>query len=142
IAGGTTSNVVPAHAELDVDFRVPDADAAQALLSRMQGLQPAGPDVELDIDVNMTRPPMQRTEQVGELLARAQACAAQAGFKLDEAPLTGGGSDANFAAAMGIPTLDGLGAEGDGAHTLQEYVVVDALAQGLEFWKLMLRDLG
>jgi glutamate carboxypeptidase len=142
IAGGTTRNVVPAHAELDVDFRVPDAEAAQTVLSRMQGLQPVGPDVELDIDVSMTRPPMQRTEKVSELLARVQACAAQAGFRLDEAPMTGGGSDANFTAAMGIPTLDGLGAEGDGAHTLHEYVLVDTLAQRLAFWKLMLKDLG
>nr|MBF0684358.1 M20 family metallopeptidase [Pseudomonas sp.] len=142
IQGGTTRNVVPAQAELDVDFRVPDMDAAQSVLSRMQGLQPVGPDVELDIDVSMTRPPMQRTEQVAELLARAQACAAQAGFQLDEAPMTGGGSDANFTAAMGIPTLDGLGAEGDGAHTLNEHVLVDTLPLRLEFWKLMLKDLG
>src|SRR5690606_21175031 len=142
IRGGTTRNVVPAHAELDIDFRVPDMEAAQSVLSRMQGLQPVGPDIELDIDVSMTRPPMPRTAQVAELLARAQACAAQAGFRLDEAPMTGGGSDANFTAAMGIPTLDGLGAEGDGAHTLKEHVLVDTLPLRLEFWKLMLKDLG
>src|SRR5690606_13544771 len=75
IAGGTTSNVVPAYAELDADFRVPDADAAQSVVARMQGLQPVGPDVDLDINVSLTRPPMQRTDEVAALLARAQACA-------------------------------------------------------------------
>ncbi len=142
IKGGTTRNVVPSLAELDVDFRVPDAAAASDLLARIQALKPVGPDVELDIEVKMTRPPMQRTERVAELLASAQACATQAGFKLDEAPMTGGGSDANFTAAMGVPTLDGLGAEGDGAHTLHEHILVASLPERLEFWKLLLKNLG
>lgn len=142
IKGGTTRNVVPSQAELDVDFRVPDAAAAQDLLERIRGLKPVGPDVELDIEVKMTRPPMQRTPRVAELLASAQACAEQAGFRLDEAPMTGGGSDANFTAAMGVPTLDGLGAEGDGAHTLYEHVLVASLPERLEFWKLLLKNLG
>ena len=141
IKGGTTRNVVPAHAELDADFRVPDADTAIELLARLESLAPVGPDVELDIDVNMTRPPMQRTPQVAALLDSAQQYAREAGFELPEAPMTGGGSDANFTAAMGVPTLDGLGAEGDGAHTLKEYVLVSSLAPRLAFWKLLLANL-
>lgn len=142
VRGGTTRNVVPAVAELDVDFRVPDAATAEELLARIGGLKSVDPDVELEIEVKMTRPPMQRTAQVAELLASAQACAEQAGFRLDEAPMTGGGSDANFTAAMGVPTLDGLGAEGDGAHTLHEHVLVSSLPERLAFWKLLLRKLG
>jgi len=75
------------------------------------------------------------------LLARAQACASDAGFDLIDAPMTGGGSDANFTAALGVPTLDGLGADGDGAHTLWEYVQVSTLPMRLDFWRQLLRTL-
>jgi glutamate carboxypeptidase len=76
------------------------------------------------------------------LLARAQTWAAEAGIVLEDAPMTGGGSDANFTAALGIPTLDGLGADGDGAHTLNEFVLVSTLALRLAFWNLMLKNLN
>ena len=88
---------------------------------------------QLGIDARLNRPPMPRTDATGALLAQVQALAAQAGFTLEEAPMTGGGSDANFVAALGVPTLDGLGAEGDGAHTLWEHVIVETLPQRLAF---------
>ena len=76
------------------------------------------------------------------LLAQAKRVAAATGFQLDEVPLTGGGSDGNFTAALGVPTLDGLGAEGDGAHTLDEHILISSLPQRLRFWHGLLRDLA
>lgn len=141
IEGGTTTNVVPSYAKLIADFRVPTPQAGQALLAKMRALTPVDPDVRLEIDANMNRPPMPRTPEVAALLEKVKVYAAQAGFELGEAPMTGGGSDANFLAAVGVPVLDGLGAEGDGAHTLYEHVVVATLPQRVAFWKLMLAGL-
>jgi len=142
IAGGTVTNTVPAQCRCVVDFRVPDMGAAQDVLRRMRNLCAVGPDVELDIDVELNRPPMVRTDAAAALLALAQGYAREAGFDLEEAPMTGGGSDANFTSAMGVPTLDGLGADGDGAHTLHEYILVSTLQTRAKFWELLLRELA
>ncbi len=141
ISGGTVTNTVPAQCGCVVDFRVPDMEAAQAVLSRMRGLSAVGPDVELDIDAQLNRPPMVKTEASMALLRMAQACAGKAGFVLEDAPMTGGGSDANFTSALGVPTLDGLGADGDGAHTLHEHVLISTLAMRQAFWATLLREL-
>ena len=141
IRGGTVTNTVPSLCEAMVDFRVPDAQAGQETLARLRALSPIAADVTLNIDVELNRPPMVRTEAVAALLARAQNWAREAGFSLQEAPMTGGGSDGNFTAALNVPTLDGLGADGDGPHTLHEYVLVSTLSQRLKFWDLMLRHL-
>ena len=100
------------------------------------------PDVTLDVKFELNRPPMPRTEGTADLLQRCQAYAADAGFILNEAPMTGGASDANFTAALGLPTLDGLGADGDGAHTLNEHILVSTLAQRQQFWVNTLRGLN
>lgn len=142
IAGGTVTNTVPAHCRCVVDFRVPDMGAAEEVLRRMRNLCAVGPDVELDIDVQLNRPPMVRTEAAVALLERAQSFAREAGFELAEAPMTGGGSDANFTSAMGVPTLDGLGADGNGAHTLDEYILISTLETRVKFWELLLRQLA
>lgn len=142
IAGGTVTNTVPARCRCVVDFRVPDMGAAEDVLRRMRNLCAVGPDVELDINVELNRPPMVRTDAAAALLSRAQQYAREAGFALEEAPMTGGGSDANFTSAMGVPTLDGLGADGDGAHTLHEYILVSTLQTRLKFWELLLRELA
>ena len=141
VRGGTVTNTVPSLCEAMVDFRVPDMQAADHVLSKMRSLLAVGPDVKLDIDVELNRPPMVRTEAVAELLKRAKSWATESGFVLDEAPMTGGGSDGNFTAALGVPTLDGLGAEGDGAHTLNEYIIVSTLGQRLEFWQRLMKQL-
>ena len=83
---------------------------------------------------------MVKTEAAAALLALVQGCAERAGFLLEDAPMTGGGSDASFTSAMGVPTLDGLGADGDGAHTLHEYILVSTLEQRLKFWELLLKE--
>ena len=138
ISGGTVTNTVPQHCKAMVDFRIPDMEAADDVLTRMRALKAVGADVTVDIDVELNRPPMVRTDEVARMLKRAQGWATESGFTLDEAPMTGGGSDGNFTSALGVPTLDGLGAEGDGAHTLNEYVLVSSLERRLNFWRLML----
>lgn len=141
IEGGTVTNTVPALCRCWVDFRLPDLQAADELVEKMQALKPVGPDMELDIDVEVNRPPMVKSEAAGALLARAQESARHAGFTLEEAPMTGGASDANFTSAMGVPTLDGLGADGDGAHTLEEHILVSTLEARLNFWRHLLAHL-
>jgi len=142
IAGGTVTNTVPAQCRCVVDFRVPDMGAAEDVLRRMRALCAVGPDVELDIDVELNRPPMVRTDSAIALLELVQGYAREAGFELAEAPMTGGGSDANFTSAMGVPTLDGLGADGNGAHTLDEHILISTLETRVKFWELLLRQLA
>lgn len=141
IEGGTATNTVPALCRCMVDFRLPDLRAADELLDKMQALKPVGLDMELDIDVEVNRPPMVKNDAVVVLLARAQESALHAGFTLEDAPMTGGASDANFTSALGVPTLDGLGADGDGAHTLHEHILVSTLEARLNFWRHLLTHL-
>lgn len=141
IAGGTVTNTVPALCSCVVDFRVPDMEAAEATLAGMRGLTPVGPGVTLDIDVELNRPPMVKSVATSQLLGKAKLFATAAGFTLEDAPMTGGGSDANFTSAMGVPTLDGLGADGDGAHAVHEHILVSTLAARANFWHLLLQNL-
>ncbi len=142
ISGGTVSNTVPSLCEVEVDFRIPDMAVAEDIVQRIRALTPAFADTRLDIDVEVNRPPMVKTPAVAQLLAAAQRCADSAGFALEDVPMTGGGSDANFVGALGVPVLDGLGADGDGAHTLHEFILVSTLERRLAFWEqLLTRDL-
>lgn len=134
IKGGTTSNVVPAWCQIKADFRVPNAEMADYLEQQVKQLTNINPDIRIEVEFKLNRPAMDRTEATAALLARCQDYAQQAGFELKEAPMTGGASDANFTAALGIPTLDGLGADGNGAHTLKEHILVSTLAQRRQFW--------
>ncbi|WP_300646696.1 M20 family metallopeptidase [Paenalcaligenes sp.] len=134
IKGGTTSNVVPAWCQIKADFRVPNAEMAQRLEQQVQQIKAIHPDIRLEVEFKLNRPAMPRTEATAALLAQCQNYARQAGFELKEAPMTGGASDANFTAALGVPTLDGLGADGNGAHTLNEHILVSTLAQRRQFW--------
>lgn len=134
IQGGTTSNVVPDACRVEVDFRIVDEQGGMALKKAVEQLRPVHPQARLDIDFDLNRPAMPRTAATAALLKRCQDFAQQAGFSLQEAPRTGGASDANFTAALGVPTLDGLGADGDGAHTLHEHILVSTLAQRALFW--------
>jgi glutamate carboxypeptidase len=142
VKGGTTVNVVPEHCEITADFRLPDPQAADELKAKVDAMQARVPDVALDVRFELNRPPMPRTEGTAVLLAHCQAFASQAGFTLEEAPMTGGASDANFTAALGLPTLDGLGADGDGAHTMHEHILVSTLARRHAFWKHTLQGLA
>ena len=142
IDGGTNRNVVPERASLIADFRVVTQAQADRLLAAVKALTPVIDGVRLEIEANLNRPPFERSPHVQALFERAQRAARATGFELGEVPLTGGGSDGNFTAAFGVPTLDGLGAEGDGAHTLHEHIVVSTLPQRLHFLHGLLRDLA
>jgi len=126
VLGGTRPNVVAAAAEAQVDVRVTTLAEAERIDRAIRGLKASLPGAQLDISGGLNRPPMERSPAMAELFARARDIAQSMGVTLDEGS-TGGGSDGNFTAAMGVPTLDGLGAEGEGAHAAHEHVVTGSL---------------
>ena len=140
VRGGTRPNVVPEEAEADVDLRFSNADDADELEQAVLGLAPIGEDIEVEVLGGINRPPFERSEGGMALFERAKAVAADTGIDLQEA-WTGGVSDGNFAAALGIPTLDGLGVIGAGAHAEHEHIVVDRLAERSAFLLRLLRSL-
>jgi glutamate carboxypeptidase len=123
VSGGTRPNVVPDLATASIDVRVPEMADAARLDAAIRALRPELPGTRLEIRGGVERPPLERTPAVMALYEHARAVAAELGRALGEGS-TGGGSDGNFTAALGVPTLDGLGAVGDGAHALHEHVVV------------------
>lgn len=127
IQGGTAINVVPASCSADIDVRVPDAAAAAEVKAMFDGLEPFDPDCQIAVTGDLNRPAFEKSEGITALLAHAQALAAELGFELLDT-YSGGGSDGNFSAALGVPTLDGLGPDGAGAHTLEERIMVSSLA--------------
>jgi glutamate carboxypeptidase len=127
VAGGTRTNVVPAEAHAEVDFRIPRLRDYAALQRKFAALRPRDKRCRLEVTGDLNRPPMERTREIAALLKTAQRLARQLGVKLEESS-TGGASDGNFTAALGIPTLDGLGAVGEGAHAAHECILVDRIA--------------
>ena len=126
IAGGTRSNVVASSAHAEVDVRIAKASDASHVEKLFRGLKVSDPQCKLTITGGINRPPMERKAGTIALFKKARALAAELGFALEEAA-TGGGSDGNFTAALGVPTLDGMGAVGDGAHATHESVVIEHL---------------
>jgi glutamate carboxypeptidase len=127
ISGGTRSNVIAEHATAIVDVRVARKEDAQRVDAFVRGLKPRDPRARLTISGGIDRPPLERAPGVVRLYEMAGEVARGLGRDLGEGS-TGGGSDGNFTAALGVPTLDGLGAVGDGAHALHEHVDIDALS--------------
>jgi glutamate carboxypeptidase len=127
VRGGTHSNVVPAEARAEVDMRFTSLAAGLQVESRVRTLQPIDSRAQLIIKGGINRPPMERTEKVAGLYQQAHHLASLLNFDLGEASV-GGGSDGNFAGALGVPVLDGLGIEGDGAHAEHEHIIVDSIA--------------
>ncbi len=121
--GGTASNVVPADAEAEVDVRASTSADALWMDERIRALKPHDARCTLQVTGGVNRPPLERSEGVIRLYLKARAVAAELGMDLAEGS-TGGGSDGSYTASMGIPTLDGLGVEGDGAHAEHEYIEV------------------
>jgi glutamate carboxypeptidase len=128
IQGGTRSNVIAAEAWAEVDLRIARAADAAELEKKFAALKPVDPECSIELSGGINRPPMERTEGTVRLFGLAKEIAAGMGWKVDESS-TGGGSDGNFTSALGIPTLDGLGALGEGAHASNESVVVQELPQ-------------
>jgi len=125
--GGTKSNVIPAHAWAEVEARIVRRADGARIARKFAGLKSTDPRCTLTVTGGFNRPPMERSSGTVRLFRQAQALAKDIGFALDEAA-TGGGSDGNFTAAIGIPTLDGMGAVGEGAHARHESVLLDHLA--------------
>ena len=121
--GGTTINVVPAEASAKVDVRFWTPEDGERIVSEIRSLQPVLAEAQLEITGGINRPPMPRSEKNIALYEHARDLAAELGFELNDA-VVGGGSDGNFTAAMGVPTLDGLGVDGAGAHADHEHIIV------------------
>ena len=128
IAGGTASNVVPERAEMDVDFRVSKMSEVERLMPAILNLHPVIPGTQLSILGGLNRPPMERTATMIATFEQARRLGETLGLKLEEGA-TGGGSDGNFTSALGTPTLDGIGARGDGAHASHEHIIIESLAE-------------
>ncbi|GED52424.1 MULTISPECIES: M20 family metallopeptidase [Brevibacillus] len=127
VKGGIGSNVVADFAEAEVDVRVMTLEAARQMEQLFHSLQPSLPGTRLTVTGGMRRPPMERTDKIGRLFALAKSIAEQEiGIELEESG-TGGVSDGNFAAACGVPTLDGLGAKGGYAHSPDEFIEIDQI---------------
>ena len=127
VHGGTRSNVIAAEAFAEVDVRIAKAADAARVDNLFRGLKVADPACRLQVTGGMNRPPMERTPGTVALFKQARRLATELGFALDEAS-TGGGSDGNFTSALGVPTLDGMGAVGEGAHAAHESIATEHLA--------------
>lgn len=128
ISGGTRSNVVPAEAEAEIDVRIRTRREGRRITRKIYGLRPFNRKARLEVSGGINRPPLERTSKIAALFKRAEAIGEELGIRLQEGS-TGGGSDGNFTAALGVPTLDGLGVIGDGAHATDEFIVLDKLPE-------------
>ena len=127
ISGGTRSNVVAAEARAEIDVRVMRAADAGVLEKKFRALRPYDTRCSIEVTGGLNRPPMPRYKETVRLFKTAQMLARELDVELEES-LSGGGSDGNFTAAMGVPTLDGLGAVGEGAHAANESILIDRMA--------------
>jgi glutamate carboxypeptidase len=126
ISGGSRSNVVAAEARAVVDIRAPCVRDAEVLDRKFHALKPFDKRCQLEIQGGLNRPPMERSVGIVQLFRTAQRLARELGVALEES-MTGGGSDGNLTAALGIPTLDGLGAVGEGAHAVNESILINRI---------------
>lgn len=122
VCGGTRSNVVAAEARAEIDVRFSTAAEAERVARALRDLRPFDARVQVSVEGDINRPPMERTEGVARLYEHARRVASRLDFELGEASV-GGASDGNFAAAIGAAVLDGLGVEGDGAHAEHEHIL-------------------
>ena len=140
VRGGTRANVVAAHAEAEVDVRIQRLADAEELEKKFAALKPVNRACRLEVTGGINRPPMERSAAGAKLFEAARAIAGELRFGLQESG-TGGGSDGNFTAALGIPTLDGLGAVGEGAHAAHESVLLEELSRRTALLALLMARL-
>lgn len=126
VSGGSARNTVPAHAEVIVDMRAPDAARCKLLEAELRSLQPVLKGAKIAVEGSFHRPPMERTPAIAALIEQVQGLGRELGMELPEEP-TGGGSDANLTAALGVPTVDGMGAIGENPHAEGENIVAEGL---------------
>jgi glutamate carboxypeptidase len=141
VQGGTRSNVVPAEAAAEIDVRITSVEEAERIVTSIRSLTPELPGARLEIHGSINRPPMERTAYTEQLFEMARRLGAQIGMDLKEGS-TGGASDGNFTAALGIPTLDGLGAVGGGAHAVDEWVDIESLPERAALIAGLIRERG
>lgn len=137
IVGGTTSNVIAELAEAEIDVRYTNPAEGARLDDALRRLEPHDARVRISIEGGLNRPPFVRTAAVERLFHLAREQAAAAGLTIGEGA-TGGASDGNFTAAIGVPTLDGLGVPGAGAHTFEEHILLDTLPQRVAFLRRLI----
>ena len=140
IAGGTRPNVVAAEARAEVDIRIAKAKDAAALEKKFRSLRPIDKRCSIHVEGGLNRPPMERSPGIRTLFQTARAYAKELGVKLEESA-TGGGSDGNFTAALGVPTLDGLGGVGEGAHAANESILLNRIADRTALLAMLLSRL-
>jgi glutamate carboxypeptidase len=128
VQGGTRSNVVPAEAAVEIDARITSMEEAERITNVVRSLAPVLPGARIEVRGSISRPPMERTADTVRLFEIARSVASEIGIDLKEGS-TGGASDGNLTSAMGVPTLDGLGPIGDGAHSVDEYIEIDSLPE-------------
>jgi glutamate carboxypeptidase len=140
IRGGTTTNVVPAEASADIDVRATTLAEADRIERALRSLESITPGTRLAVSGGFNRPPMERSPGIAALFEQARGIARTLGLELNEGS-TGGGSDGNFTAALGVPTLDGLGVRGGGAHAADEHILIDSLTERAALLAALLLEL-
>lgn len=128
VRGGTRTNVVPERAEIMVDYRIESMEEAERIAKAFHALEPVNPKARIEVSGGLNRPPMVRDAMMKATFRQARTIAARLGIELKQGS-TGGASDGNFTAGMGIPTLDGMGPIGEGAHARHENIIIDSIAQ-------------
>ena len=139
ISGGTRPNVVPAEASIHINVRAWTKANQQAIYDQMMNLQAVNPKAEITVEGGMGVPPFERTPEIAALFKQAQGLAAEMGIALEEGR-TGGGSDGNKTAALGVPTLDGMGIVGEGGHAITEYGEISSMPERAAIMAAMLRE--
>jgi glutamate carboxypeptidase len=139
-SGGTRANVVAEEATAEIDMRVPNPEIGDAAVARVLAIRPYDPDCRLTITGGMNRPGYEKDAHIAALFEHARGLAAEIGFELRDLK-TGGGSDGNFTAAI-APTLDGLGVDGKGGHTLHEQIYVSSLVPRATLLLRLMETLG
>ncbi|HEX4230680.1 MAG TPA: M20 family metallopeptidase [Bryobacteraceae bacterium] len=140
IRGGTRTNVIAAEARIDLDMRIARLRDAAALDKKFRNLRPFDKRCSIAVEGGLNRPPMERTKAIAGLFSNAKKLAAELDVSLEESS-TGGGSDGNFTAGLGVPTLDGLGAVGEGAHAVNESILVDRIADRVALLAMLIKEI-
>lgn len=139
IKGGSVSNVVPELAVAEVDFRVLVPEEAERISSAMQALKPVTPDTTVQVTGGLNRPPMPNNELMKATFEKARLIAARIGLTL-KAGGSGGGSDGNFVAPLGVAVLDGMGTYGEGLHSEREYIFARSLPERAALTAQLIKD--
>jgi glutamate carboxypeptidase len=143
ISGGTRPNVVPERCELRIDVRATHQDSFDQALEEVRTVASKGyvPDVEVEVEIRRGFPPMEKTETTARLVERARAIASELGFEVNDAA-TGGASDANTVAGLGVPVLDGLGPVGGADHAPGEWLDLDSVVPRTTLLAAMIASAG